>query len=135
MTYTSAQKEVLCSMTQNRRFPIVRFELHREGQPDLCSIALNYVRIEAPADSMELVKERGKALRTLMEQGVVYIDYTTRAWVQGDYDVYYRSKLYEELCHMVMESSKDPAAVFNLPYMRKGYASFTPSFLASLPRP
>lgn len=135
MTYTSAQKEILCSMTQNRRFPLVRFELHRENQPELCSIALNYVFIKDPADSMELVKERGEALRTLMEQGIVYINYTTRTWVHGDYDVYYRSKLYEDLCHSVMESSKNPAAIFNLPYMRKGYASFTSSFLSCLPRP
>ncbi|WOC32009.1 MULTISPECIES: hypothetical protein [Caproicibacterium] len=134
MTYTDAQKEILWKVFQHRRFPIVRFELHREGQPELCSIALNDVYIEQPQDSMELVKERGKALHSLTEQGILTVDYSTRVWVQGDYDVYYRSKLYEELCHAVMESSKNPAAVFNLPYMRKGYAGFTSSFLASLPQ-
>jgi hypothetical protein len=48
-----------------------------------------------------------------------------RVWVSGDYDVYYRSKIYEMLCHMVMENAKEPGALFNLPYMRKGYAQLT----------
>ncbi len=135
MKFTAAQKEILCTLLEQPRCPIVRFELHREDAPELCSVALNYVRIEHPEDTQEMVQQRADALQTLMEQGVVFIDYTVRAWVQGDFDVYYRSKLYEKLCHTVMESSKDPAAVFDLPYMRKGYACFTPGFLQQLPRP
>jgi hypothetical protein len=60
-----------------------------------------------------------------MERGLVFIDYTVRVWVSGDYDVYYKSKIYELLCHMVMEGAKEPGALFNLPYMRKGYAQLT----------
>ncbi|MCH3972651.1 MAG: hypothetical protein LKE53_07820 [Oscillospiraceae bacterium] len=135
MIFSSMQKEILCSMLEHRRFPIVRFELHREGEPELCRIERNYIYLEYPNDSDELIKARSEALQALMEQGVVFIDYTTHTWVQGDYDVYYRSQIYADLCHAVMESSKDPAAIYDLPYMRKGYASFTPVFLQSLPRP
>jgi hypothetical protein len=103
----------------------VRLELHNSEEEELVSIALNYVRITEPEDSMELVKARGAALKSLMERGLVFIDYTVRVWVSGDYDVYYKSKIYEMLCHMVMEGAKELGALFNLPYMRKGYAQLT----------
>jgi len=119
------QKEILQDMEQAKRFPIVRLEMHNSEQEELVNIALNYVRITDENDSMELVKSRAAALQGLMEQGFVFIDYTVHIWVSGDYDVYYKSKIYELLCHTVMESAKQPKAIFNLPYMRKGYAQLT----------
>lgn len=122
---TEEEKNILIDMRNQKRFPIVRLELHNSEEKDLVSIALNYVRITDPEDSMELVKARGDALKSLMERGLVFIDYTVRVWVSGDYDVYYKSKIYELLCHTVMESAKKPDSLFNLPYMRKGYAQLT----------
>jgi hypothetical protein len=122
---TEDEKSILRDMRDEKRFPIVRLELHNSEEKELKSIALNYVRITDPEDSMELVKARGAALKSLMERGLVFIDYTVRVWVSGDYDVYYKSKIYELLCHTVMESAKQPNALFNLPYMRKGYAQLT----------
>lgn len=125
MNITQEEKKILLEMKQAKRYPIVRLELHNSEDTELVSVALNYVRITDAQDSMETVKERGAALQSLMEKGLVFIDYTVRVWVSGDYDVYYKSKIYELLCHTVMESAKRPEAIFNLPYMRKGYANLT----------
>ncbi len=122
---TEEEKAMLVEIRNTKRFPIVRLELHSSEQKELVNTALNYVRINDPDDSMEVVKARGKVLQTLMERGFVFIDYTVHVWVSGDYDVYYKSKIYELLCHTVMESAKRPGTVFNLPYMKKGYASLT----------
>lgn len=122
---TEEEKQMLVDIRNAKRFPIVRLELHSSEDEDVVNTALNYVRITDPEDSMEEVKARGAALKSLMEQGLVFIDYTVRVWVSGDYDVYYKSKIYELLCHTVMEGAKRPGAVFNLPYMRKGYATLT----------
>lgn len=122
----SEEEQTLLKEIRNaKRFPIVRLELHNSEEKDLVSIALNYVRINDPEESMETVKARGEALRSLMERGLVFIDYTVKVWVSGDYSVYYKSKIYELLCRTVMEGAKLPGAVFNLPYMRKGYAYLT----------
>lgn len=122
---SETEKNILLEMQQENRYPIVRLELHNSEQEELVNTALNYVRITDPEDSMELVKSRAAALKNLMEHGYVFIDYTVCVWVSGDYDVYYKSKIYELLCHMVMENAKKPGALFNLPYMRKGYAQLT----------
>ena len=123
--FTDYEKEILIEMSQKKRYPIVRLELHNSENQDIISIALNYVRITDPEDTMDVVKSRGEALKSLMEKGLVFIDYTTRVWVAGDYDIYYKSKIYELLCHTVMDAAKNPGAVFNQPYMRKGYAKLT----------
>jgi hypothetical protein len=125
LNITKDEQEILLEMKRAKRYPIVRLELHNSEEPELVSIALNYVRITDPQDSMETVKQRGTALQSLMEKGLVFIDYTVGVWVSGDYDVYYKSKIYELLCHTVMESAKLPKAIFNLPFMRKGYANLT----------
>jgi len=122
---TEDEKSILLDIDREKRYPIVRLELHSSENEEVVSTALNYVRITNPEDSMETVKARSAALKSLMEKGLVFIDYTVRVWVSGDYDVYYKSKIYELLCHTVMESAKQPGAVFNLPYMRKGYATLT----------
>lgn len=125
LNLSEEEQKILTEIRQAKRFPIVRLELHNSDEADLVNIALNYVRITDIEDSMETVKERGEALRGLMEKGLVFIDYTVQVWVSGDYNVYYKSKIYELLCHTVMEGAKRPGAVFNLPYMRKGYAYLT----------
>jgi len=122
---TEEEKNILLDMENAKRFPIVRLEMHNSEQKELVNIALNYVRITDENDSMEVVKERGAALKSLMEKGLVFIDYTVCIWVSGDYDVYYKSKIYELLCHTMMENAKRPNPAFNLPYMRKGYAQLT----------
>jgi hypothetical protein len=122
---TEDEQKMLTEIRNAKRFPIVRLELHNSEEEELVNTAMNYVRITDPDDSMETVKARGEALRSLMEQGLVFIDYTVRIWVSGDYNVYYKSKIYELLCQTVLEGAKRPGAVFNLPYMRKGYAHLT----------
>ena len=122
---TEEEKQILQEINREKRFPIVRLELHNSEEEELVNIALNYVRITQPNDSMETVKAKGAALKSLMERGLVFIDYTVHVWVSGDYDVYYKSEIYELLFHTVMESAKRPGTVFNLPYMRKGYAALT----------
>ncbi|MBW7571591.1 hypothetical protein [Caproiciproducens faecalis] len=125
MNLNEQEKNLLMDIRNSKRYPIVRLELHSSENEDAVSTALNYVRITDPSDSMETVKERSAALKSLMEKGLVFIDYTVRVWVSGDYDVYYKSEIYELLCHTVMEGAKQPGALFNLPYMRKGYATLT----------
>ncbi|GEM_PF-627626 len=125
LNLTEDEKKILTEIRNEKRYPIVRLEVHSSEEEELVNTALNYVRITDPDDSMELVKARGAALKSLMEQGLVFIDYTVQIWVSGDYDVYYKSKIYELLCHTVMESAKRPGTLFNLPYMRKGYADLT----------
>ena len=70
---THREKQTLTELSQATRYPIVRFELHSDAQPELVSIALNHVRIVEENDTMELVKERGEALRHLMELGLSLI--------------------------------------------------------------
>nr|WP_319487416.1 hypothetical protein [uncultured Caproiciproducens sp.] len=125
MNLTEEEKNILLDIKHSKRYPIVRLELHSSENEELASIALNYVRITSVDDAMETVKARAAALKSLMEKGLVFIDYTVRVWVSGDYDLYYKSKVYELLCHTIMESAKQPGAIFNLPYMRKGYATLT----------
>ncbi len=122
---TKREKKILRELSQASRYPIARFELHCDQEEELVSVALNYVRIAEEDDSMDLVKERAAALQHLMELGLVFIDYTTSVWVAGDYDVYYRSRLYELFCRTAMEGAKRPGFLFNLAYLRKGYAMLT----------
>jgi hypothetical protein len=124
-SFTEQQILILQVMNNAKRFPIVRLELHSSKEEELVNTALNYVWITDEDDSMEEVKERGEAIKSLMEQGLVFIDYTIRVWVAGDYDIYYKSKIYELLCHTVMESAKQPNTLFDTPYLRKGYAQLT----------
>lgn len=117
---TQTERELLQAVRSARRFPLVRFELRNSEEPELRSIALNHVYITDPEDSMELVKERSAALESLRRRGLVHISYALPAYVQSDYQVYYRSRLYELLCHTVLEAQGKPGFLFNLPAMRFG---------------
>ncbi|HIS50916.1 MAG TPA: hypothetical protein IAA80_10505 [Candidatus Gallacutalibacter pullistercoris] len=117
---TQTERELLQAVRSARRFPLVRFELRNSEEPGLRSIALNHVYITDPEDSMELVKERSAALESLRRRGLVRISYALPAYVQSDYQVYYRSSLYELLCHTVLEAQGKPGFLFNLPAMRFG---------------
>ena len=117
---TQTERELLQAVRSAKRFPLVRFELRNSEEPELRSIALNHVYITDPEDSMELVKERSAALESLRRRGMVRISYALPAYVQSDYQIYYRSKLYELLCHTVLEAQGKPGFLFNLPAMRFG---------------
>lgn len=117
---TQTERELLQAVRSARRFPLVRFELRNSEEPELRSIALNHVYITDPEDSMELVKERSAALESLRRRGLVRISYALPAYVQSDYQIYYRSRLYELLCHTVLEAQGKPGFLFNLPAMRFG---------------
>ena len=117
---THREKQTLTELSQATRYPIVRFELHSDAQPELVSIALNHVRIVEENDTMELVKERGEALRHLMELGFVHLDYDINVWGASDYNVYYRSELYEKFCHLVMEGPNGPIFCLIWRYCAKG---------------
>ena len=82
--------------------------------------ALNHVVITDPEDSMEIVKARSAVLESLRKKGLIRISYSLPAYVQSDYNIYYRSKLYELLCHTVLEAQGKPGFLFNLPAMRFG---------------
>ena len=125
MKLTEDEKKILLEMQNEKRYPIVRLELHSSQEDELVNTALNYVRITDETDSMELVKARGVALQSLMEKGLVFIDYTIRVWVADDYTIYYKSNIYELLCNSVLENSKQPDTIFDMPYLRKGYANLT----------
>ncbi len=129
---THREKQTLTELSQATRYPIVRLELHRDGEPDLVSIALDNVRIVEEDDTVELIKERGEALRHLAELGLVRLDYNIKVWGTADYNVYYRSELYEMFCHLVMEGASQPDFLFNLAVMRKGRASLTKAGVAAL---
>lgn len=117
---TQTERELLQAVRSAKRFPLVRFELRNSEEPELRSIALNHVYITDPEDSMELVKERSAALESLRRRGLVRISYALPAYVQLDYQIYYRSRLYELLCHTVLEAQGKPGFLFNLPAMRFG---------------
>lgn len=117
---TQTERELLQAVRSAKRFPLVRFELRNSEEPELRSIVLNHVYITDPEDSMELVKERSAALESLRRRGLVRISYALPAYVQSDYQIYYRSKLYELLCHTVLEAQGKPGFLFNLPAMRFG---------------
>ena len=125
LTLTRREKQTLVELSQAARYPIVRFELHSSEEEELLSVALDAVRITETDDSMEFVKERGAALRHLADLGLVVLDYDVSVWGQGDYDVYYRSNLYELFCHTAMEAAQKPGFLFNLAVLRKGRARLT----------
>lgn len=60
--FTDYEKEILIEMSQKKRYPIVRLELHNSENQDIISIALNYVRITDPEDTMDVVKSRGEEI-------------------------------------------------------------------------
>lgn len=111
---------MLSAVAHAKRFPIVRFELHSSQEPELRSIALNHVYILSPDDSIEEVKERSAALESLRKRGLIRISYSLPAYVQSDYRIYYQSKLYELLCHTVMEAQGKEGFLFDFPAMRFG---------------
>lgn len=117
---SKTEKEMMAAITHAKRFPIVRFELRSSQEPELRSIALNHVYITSPEDSMELVKERAAALESLQKKGLIRISYSLPAYVQSDYQIYYRSGLYELLCHTVMEAQGKEGFLFDFPAMRFG---------------
>lgn len=119
------EKQMLRELRQSRRYPVARFELHSSQSEELVSTALNFVRITEPEDSMELVQERSRALRSLVEQGLVWADFESNVWVAGDHVIYYRSRIYEQLCSTAMEAQKLPGTLFDLPFLRKGYLYLT----------
>ena len=126
MRLTEMQEELLLSM-RGDRFPMARFELHNDAEKELVMIALDNVYMEHPEEEMELVKKRGEALRGLEERGLISIDFNAPVWVAGDHIVYYKSKIYELLCHTALEASRTvEGCLFNLPVLRKGYAELTP---------
>lgn len=122
---TRREKQTLTELSQSTRYPIVRFELHSDAEPELLSIALNHVRIVEEDDSMELVRERAEALRHLAELGLVRLEYGVAVWGASDYTVYYRSRLYESFCQTVMEGAKRPGFLFDLAVMNRGRACLT----------
>lgn len=127
MNLSKDEKEVLLAIQNNKRFPIVRFELHSTKEKKLVSTALNNVWITDAQDSMETVKARGAVLQSLQEKKLIIINYSLKAWVAADFKIYYASKLYEMLCHMVMEGQKNPKFLFDMPYMKRGMVTLTKS--------
>lgn len=125
MELTWREKHLLRELSQAGRYPVARFELHSDSSEELVMTALDYVRITEPEDSMELIKERAGALKTLHEKGLIAADFSVNIWVTGDYDVYYRSAVYELLCHTAMEAAKRPDTLFTIPVLVKGYLRLT----------
>ena len=126
MRLTEMQEELLLCM-RGARFPMARFELHNDAEKELVMTALDNVYMEHPEEEMGLVKKRGEALRGLEERGLISIDFDAPVWLAGDHIVYYKSKIYELLCHTALEASRTvEGCLFNLPVLRKGYAELTP---------
>ncbi len=126
MKKTELQTKILLAMREGR-FPVARFELHNDAEEELVMTALDNVYLKDPAESMELVKERGAALRELEEDGLIAIDFDAPVWVVGDHTIYYRSEIYELLCRTTLEASQAVSdCLFNLPMLRRGYAELTP---------
>ena len=115
MRLTEMQEELLLCM-RGARFPMARFELHNDAEKELVMTALDNVYMQHP-----------EALRGLEERGLISIDFDAPVWVAGDHIVYYKSKIYELLCHTALEASRTvEGCLFNLPVLRKGYAELTP---------
>ena len=125
MNISKEEKQALQIIQNSKRFPIVRFELHSTKEKELVSTALNYVRITDAQDSMETVKARAAVLQSLQEKKLIKINYSMKAWVASDYKIYYASKLYEMLCHMVMEGQNNPKFLYDMPYMKRGMVTLT----------
>ena len=119
-------EKILLTMREGR-FPVARFELHNDAEKELVMTALDNIYMIAPEDEMDLVKARGDVLRNLEEQGLISIDFDSPVWVAGDHQIYYKSKIYELLCHTALEASRAiEGCLFNWPVLRKGYAELTP---------
>ncbi len=122
---TPREKQMLLELRQSRRYPVARLELHSSREEELVSTALDFVRITESEDSMELVKQRGEALKGLVEKGLAWVDFESRVWVCGDHTVYYRSQIYQLLCQTAMEAQALPDCLFDIPALRKGYMGVT----------
>ena len=125
MNISKEEKETLQAIQNSERFPIVRFELHSTKSKELISTALNYAWITDAQDSMETVKARAAVLQSLQEKMLIQINYSMKAWVASDYKIYYESKIYEMLCHMVIEGQNNPKFLFDTPYMKQGMVTLT----------
>ena len=126
MRLTDLQEDMLLAMRRGR-FPLARFELHNDAEEELAMTALDNVWMQDPEDPMELLRQRGAALRALEEHGLIAVDFVPSACVAGDHTVYYRSKAYELLCRTALEASQSVEnCLFNLPVLCRGYAELTP---------
>lgn len=116
------------------RFPLVRYELRSSRERSLSSIALNHVFLKRPTDTMEQVKERAAVIQGLEEKGLVSLDYHLFVTVRSDYRVYEESRIFSELCDLVMEAKYRPGYLFDTAYVKRGMATLTPAGRAVLER-
>ncbi|MEM1484586.1 Abi-alpha family protein [Oscillospiraceae bacterium PP1C4] len=125
MNLTAAEKHLLTKMKISKRFPIVRFELRSSKEASLSSIALNHVCMADINATMEQVKSTAALLQKLEQDGIINICYTLAVSARSDYQVYYDSKLYAQLCEMTEEGKRNPNFLFDIPYIKRGVVTFT----------
>ncbi len=125
MPLSPKERTLLESIAAAKRYPVVRFELRSSRERELCSTALNNVRLEAADEPMETVKTRGETLARLADAGLIRLDFGPAVTVASDYAVYGRSAIYALLCEMVEEGRSRPGFLFDTPHIRRGRAVLT----------
>lgn len=133
MEWTPQQQAIVEAMAAGARYPVARFELHRDGDPRYCEVVQGYVHWDAPAQTAQQADAYAAAFSELAQQGAVVLEDASRVWVAGDFDVYYKSPLYARLCQETLAQAREnPESSGLLPYLRRAYASLTPAALGAL---
>ena len=126
---TPLELELLFRLQQIPFLPLARFLLKSSRSPHLCSVALAPVYLLEEDDSLETVKETGRALLSLEEAGLVTLDYDIP--LQGGSNALYaQSPLYQEFVQVAAQGSALPGAVFDQPALEMGSMAVTPRGLA-----
>lgn len=135
MTWTPEMRALAEAIAAAPRYPVARLELRRDGDPGYCAVVQGFVHWDTSEDAEQEEQNtaRAEALSSLAEMGDVLLEDATRVWVAGDFDVYYKSGPYAQLCQRTLQAAlQNPADSGLYPYLHKAYARLTPLALGRL---
>ncbi len=125
MKLSPEQKALIADVKNCKRYCVTRFELRSSSESDLISTALDFVRIEEIHDTMEAVKSRGALLREMCEEGLVRACFRLPVSARSDYQIYYDSDLFAQLCGLAEEGRGKPGFLFDTAAVKRGVITVT----------
>lgn len=125
MKLTANQRALIADIKDRKRYTVVRFELHNSRERDLISTALNFVHIDDIHDTMEIVKERSALIREMSKDGLIQVCFHLPISARSDFQVYYDSDLFAQLCNLVKEGQSKPDYLFDTAGMKRGVLTVT----------
>lgn len=121
----STCQKIITYIASGKRYPVARFELHSSRNTELVSVALDRVHLNHIDDSIEQIKYHACLLEKLEQQGFIRLEYALPVTVRSDYQIFYDSAAYRQLCALVKEGKSRPGFLFDQAVIRRGRAVLT----------